>query len=73
MQICEYTGNDYETIKYCIKMIAVEQMGYSYKTVAGHIVPMKESECSTEDCAKLIEASHVMAAQIGLILKEVEE
>ena len=70
MQICNFTGNDYETIKYCIKMIAVEQMNYPYKTIAGHIVPKRECDCNTEECAKLIEASHILAAQIGLILKE---
>ena len=73
MQICEYTGNDYESIKYCIKMIAVEQMSYPYKTVCGHILPQKESDSSTEECAKLIEASHILAAQLGMVLKEEAE
>lgn len=73
MQICEETGNDYETVKYCIKMIAVEQMGYPYQTVAGHVIPKRERDCNTEECAKLIEASHVLAAQLGLILREVNE
>ena len=70
MQICEYTGNDYETIKYCVKMIAVEQLGYPFQTIAGHVVPKRESDCDTEECAKLIEASHILAAQLGLILRE---
>lgn len=70
MQICEETGNDYETVKYCIKMIAVEQMGYPYKTVAGHVIPKRERDCNTEECAKLIEASHVLAAQLGIVLRE---
>lgn len=73
MQICNYTGNDYETIKYCIKMIAVEQLGYSFETIAGHVIPKKESDCDTEECGKLIEASHILAAQIGLILREEAE
>lgn len=70
MQICNVTNNDYETIKYCIKMIAVEQMGYPFETVAGHIIPKRESDCDTEECAKLIEASHILAAQLGIILRE---
>lgn len=70
MQICEVTGNDYETIKYCVKMIAVEQMGYPFETVAGHVVPKRERDCNTEECAKLIEASHVLAAQLGIVLRE---
>lgn len=73
MQICAETGNDYETIKYCIKMIAVEEMGYPFKTVAGHVLPQRECECSTEDCVKLIEASHILAANLGIILKETQE
>ena len=73
MQICNETYNDYETIKYCVKMIAVEQMGYPFTTVAGHVWPKRESDCNTEECAKLIEASHVLAAQMGIILREVNE
>lgn len=70
MQICNETGNDYETVKYCVKMIAVENMGYPYSTVAGHVLPQRESACSTDDCAKLIEAAHMLAAQLGVILQE---
>lgn len=70
MQICQTTGNDYETIKYCIKMTAVEEMGYPYKEVDGHIIPKRERDCNTEECAKLIEASHVLAAHLGMVLRE---
>ena len=73
MQICNETNNDYEVVKYCVKMIATEQMGYPFQTIAGHIVPKRESDCNTEECAKLIEASHVLAAQMGVILREVNE
>ena len=70
MQICNATGQDYETIKYCVKMIAVEQMGYPYKTIAGHIVPQRERDASVDECALLIEAAHVLAADLGIILQE---
>lgn len=70
MQICNETGQDYETVKYCIKMIAVEQMGYPYKTIAGHIVPQPEHLSSIDECALLIEAAHVLAAQLGIVLQE---
>ncbi len=73
MQICNVTGNDYETIKYCIKMDAVEQLGYPFETVAGHIVPKRESDCDTQECAMLIEASHYLAAKLGIILREEAE
>lgn len=70
MQICNETSNSYEAIKYCIKMLAVEEMGYPYEIIDGHIWPKGESECSTDECAKLIEAAHVWAAQHGIILQE---
>ena len=72
-QICNVTGNDHETIKYCVKMIAVEQLNYPFETVCGHVVPKPERECDTEECAKLIEASHMLAAQLGIILREEAE
>ena len=70
MQICNETGNDYDTIKDAVKQLAVEQMGYPYKTIGGRIVPQRERECSTDECAKLIEAAHVLAADLGIILQE---
>lgn len=70
MQICNETCNSYDVIKYCVKMIAVEKMGYPYKTIAGHIVPQPESESSTDECALLIEAAHILAADLEIILQE---
>lgn len=68
MQIVNETGNDYETVKYCVKMIAVEQLSYPFTTIAGHIVPKRERDCNTEECSKLIEASFMLAADMGIIL-----
>lgn len=73
MQICNVTGNDYETIKYCIKMTAAEQFGYPTQTVAGHVIPKRETDCDTSECAMLIEASHYLAAQLGIVLREEAE
>ena len=70
MQICNFTGNDYETIKYCIKMIAVEQLGFPSETIAGHVIPKRESDCDTQECGLLIEASHMLAAELEIILRE---
>lgn len=70
MQICNETGNTYDAIKYCVKMLAVEEMGYPYELIDGHIWPMPESQSSTDECAKLIEAAHVWAAHHGIILQE---
>ena len=70
MQICNETGNSYDAIKYCVKMLAVEEMGYPYELVDGHICPQSEADSSTEECAKLIEAAHVWAAHHHIILQE---
>ncbi|MCQ2485803.1 MAG: hypothetical protein MJ168_10795 [Clostridia bacterium] len=70
MQICSETGNNYETVKTAIKMIAVQFLGYPYKTIGRQIVPQPESECSVEECALLIEAAHMLAADLGIILAE---
>ena len=70
LQICNETGNDYDTVKDAVKQLAVEQMGYPYKTIGGRIVPQRERECSTDECAKLIEAAHILAAELGIILQE---
>jgi hypothetical protein len=70
MQICNETGNDFDSVKDAVKMLAVENMGYPYKPIAGRIVPQRERECSTDECAKLIEAAHVLAADLGIILQE---
>jgi len=70
MQICAETGNDYDVVKNAVKMIAVEQMGYPYTDFHGVITPKSESESSTDECAKLIEAAHILAADLGIILRE---
>lgn len=69
MQICNETGNDYDTVKLAVKMIAVEQLDYPYKTIAGNVIPLRERESSTIECSKLIEASFMLAADLGIILK----
>ena len=70
MQICNETQNSYNAVKDEIKRIATEQMGYPYEEINGHIHPIGESESSTDECAKLIEAAHVLAADLGIILQE---
>ncbi|MBO4728150.1 MAG: hypothetical protein J5631_07015 [Spirochaetaceae bacterium] len=70
MQICNETGASYSATKDEIKRIAVELMGYPYEIINGHIHPIGESESSTDECAKLIEAAHVLAADLSIILIE---
>ena len=70
MQICNETQNSYNAVKDEIKRIATEGLGYPYEEISGHIHPIGESESSTDECAKLIEAAHVLAADLGIILQE---
>jgi len=70
MQICEETGNDYESVKYCVKMTAVENLGYPFTEINSHILPKRECDCNTEECAKLIEAAHLLAADLNIVLRE---
>lgn len=70
VQICNDTGSSYSAVKDEVKRIAVETMGYPYEIVNGHIHPKGESDSSTDECAKLIEAAHVLAAELGIILQE---
>lgn len=70
IQICNHTGNSYSVVKDYIKIIAVEQFGYPYKIINNKLIPQGESDCSTEECAMLIEASHYVAATEGIILRE---
>lgn len=69
VQICEETGNDYDSVKDAVKMIAVEQLAYPYKTIVGKIIPQRERDCSVEECSKLIEAAQMLAADLGIIVR----
>ena len=69
-QIARETDNDFEVVKYCVKMIAVEKFGYPSKKVDGHVIPQPEHLASTEEESWLIEAAHVLAADLGIILQE---
>lgn len=70
MQICNETGAGYSAVKDEVKRIAVENMGYPYEIINGHIHPKGESDSSTDECNLLIEAAHVLAADLGIILIE---
>ena len=73
MQICNETGNSFNAVKLAVKQIAMEQFGYSFETVGKHIVPKSESDCDTVECNMLIEASHYLAAEEGIMLREEAE
>ena len=69
-QIANQTGLSFELVKYCIKMLAVEEMDYPHAVVDGHVWPQSEADCSSGECALLIEAAHVWAARHGIKLEE---
>ena len=73
MQICNETGNSFNAVKLAVKQIAMEQFGYPFETVGKHIVPKSESDSDTVECNMLIEASHYLAAEEGIILREATE
>ncbi len=70
MQICNETGCNYETVKNEVKKIAVENLGYPYEELNGHIYALPEHLASVEECGLLIEAAHILAAELEIVLQE---
>lgn len=71
MQICQETGNDYDSVKNAVKETAVQYIGYPYKQIGRRIVPLRERDSSIEECSKLIEAVHILAGELGIVLREI--
>ena len=69
-QICEATGNSFELAKLAIKKRAVDEMGYPYENILGSVVPKSEGEANSTEAAILIELTHLIAAELGIHLKE---
>ncbi|MBQ3838130.1 MAG: hypothetical protein II814_13525, partial [Treponema sp.] len=70
-QIAEETGQPFDMVKLAVKSIAIG-MGYPFETIGSVAVAKSEALCSTEECGILIEAAHVLAADLGIILREAE-
>ena len=69
-QIANWTGDSFDDAKMHIKREAVAE-GYPFHTDSfGNMVPQSEAECSTVEAAILIETSHRIASECGVILKE---
>ena len=71
-QICIETGQDFETVKMMVKYQAVSA-GYPFVTYHNYTIPKSEALCNTQEAAMLIEAAHVIAAELSIILKEEDE
>ena len=70
-QIAEETGQPFNMVKVAVKSIAIG-MGYPFETIGSVAVAQSEALCSTEECGILIEAAHVLAADLRIILREAE-
>lgn len=79
-QIAVETGQPFEDIKRYIKQQAVG-MGYPMLTrfgkpvtdLWGNPIGISEADSTTEQCTLLIEQSHMLAAELGIILREDDE
>jgi hypothetical protein len=69
-QIAQSTGNDFETIKNIIKIMAMDQYGYPSTEYKGERIPKSEADCNTVECGWLIDCAHQLAAEAGIILRE---
>ncbi len=79
VQICQDTGNDFADAKLAIKRRAfrrglrykVKQNGdIVYSLADGEPLPISETDMSVEECGWCIEEAHILAAELGIILKE---
>lgn len=68
-QISMATGQDFATVKAMVKIAAVD-MGYPFVTYRGQAIPKSEAEATIPECALLIDAAHMIAAELGIKLRE---
>ena len=72
-QIIKVTGDEFDDCKAEIKGRALKR-GYPFRTDSwGNVVPQSEADCSTVECAMLIEEAHDLAAFCGVRRKETED
>ena len=69
-QIAIQTGGDFDSVKLGLKFRACD-MGYPcVHNKMGDRIPKSESQATTTECALLIEAAHIVAAELGIELME---
>ena len=77
-QIAEFTGMPFELIKLEVKCRAVG-MGYPMLVkpdgtvqmdIYGRVMGISEADSSTKECAILIETTHMLASEVGIVLQE---
>lgn len=77
IQIMKFLGmtskSEYDQVKTEIKRIAHVAFGYPERPGSNGRFFKSEADCNTEECNWLIEASHMLAAELGIILIETED
>ena len=69
-QIAIDTGGDFDDVKLGLKFRACD-MGYPcVHNKSGDRIPQSESKASVAECVILIEAAHIVAAELGIRLQE---
>ena len=78
-QIAAYTGQPFADVKKYIKQQAIsmgypmeERFGNPIMDLWGNPIGISEAESTTAQCALLIEQTHILAAELGIILMENE-
>jgi len=69
-QLCQESGDEFDDMKKEIKRRAIKR-GYPFHTDSfGNVVPQSEADCSTVECAMLIDEAHDVASFLNVKLKE---
>ena len=69
-QIAAHTWDEFDDAKMEIKRRAIKR-GYPFRTDSfGNVIPQSEADCSTVECALLIDEAHDVAAFLEIKLKE---
>jgi len=79
-QIATETGNPFDVVKLEVKHRAIG-MGYPMLHEGGEVrmdlygrpMGISEADSTVEECALLIEAAHMLAAELGIVLEETSE
>jgi hypothetical protein len=80
-QIASETGNDFADLKLYVKRRAMAQgLPYLmhdgkvvYSMIDGEPLPISESDMSTIECGWCIDACHILASELGIVLKETDD
>lgn len=76
-QIAMCTGQPFDDIKKYVKQMAIDmgypmlmRFGQPVRDLWGNVQGISEADSTTDQCALLIEATHRLAAELGIILQE---